>query len=270
VVERPAGVVDPRTKAGYVLDVEDTFAGPELDRSLWLPYYLPHWSSRAASAARYRLGDGYLRLLVEQDQPPWCPELDGQVRVSSLQTGEFCGPVGSAIGQHRFSPAAVVREAQDDVRLHTPQYGFFEIRARVGDDPSSMAALWMIGYEDAPERSAEICVFEIFGSAVGPDRSAVGMGLHPFGDPRIVDEFAARPLPMDAREFHVYAVEWTARQVAFFVDDEFVTVARQSPDYPMQFMLDVYAFPGPEGATPPGPYPKELVVDWFRSYRPLG
>jgi hypothetical protein len=36
----------------------------------------------------------------------------------------------------------------------------------------------------------------------------------------------------------------------------------------MQFMLDVYALPGPDGSPPPGPYPKELVVDFFRGYRP--
>jgi hypothetical protein len=185
--EEPVAAIDPRTKAGYVLEVEDRFDGTELDRGLWLPYYLPHWSSRTAAAARYRLGDGQLRLVVEEDQPPWCPEFDGEVRVSSLQTGEFCGPVGSAIGQHRFSLAAVMREAQDDVRLYTPQYGFFEIRARAAVDGSSMAALWMIGYEDAPERSAEICVFEIFGRDVGPSEARVGMGVHPFGDPLLTD-----------------------------------------------------------------------------------
>jgi beta-glucanase (GH16 family) len=76
-----------------------------------------------------------------------------------------------------------VREAQDTVRLHTPQYGFFEIRARVSDDPGSMAALWMIGFEDEPERSAEICVFEIFGRDVGPASTAVGMGCTPSGIP---------------------------------------------------------------------------------------
>ena len=260
--------MDTRFAAGYELAVEDAFDVPELDTGLWLPYYLPHWSSRAASAARYRLGDGHLRLVVEEDQPPWCPELDGEVRVSSLQTGEFCGPVGSAVGQHRFHPAAVVREAQENARLYTPRYGFFEIRARVSDDPSSMAALWMIGYEDEPERSAEICIFEIFGRDVAAGRTAVGMGLHPFGDPLITDEFAAEVLPIDARDFHVYAAEWTPERVSFFVDDEQVNVVRQSPAYPMQFMLDVYAFPGPGGAPPSGPWPKELVVDWFRGYRP--
>src|SRR3954451_10377529 len=115
----------PPVREGYVLEVEDRFDGEELDRSLWLPHSLPHWSSRAASAARYRLGDGFLRLVVEEDQPPWCPEFDGQVRVSSLQTAVQAGPVGGTAGQHRFSPSAVVREAVQPTRLYAPQYGFF-------------------------------------------------------------------------------------------------------------------------------------------------
>jgi len=79
-------VVDPVTRAGYALVFEDAFDGDTLDRARWLPHYLPQWSSREASAARYRLGDGTLRLVIEADQPPWCPEFDGQTRVSSLQT----------------------------------------------------------------------------------------------------------------------------------------------------------------------------------------
>jgi rhodanese-related sulfurtransferase len=254
---------------GYLLDVEDRFDGDELDRGLWLPCYLPHWSSRAASAARYRLGDGCLRLVVEEDQPPWCPEFDGGVRASSLQTGEFCGPAGSPVGQLRFNPAAVVREEQDDVRLYTPQYGFFEVRARMELDPSSMAALWMIGFEDTPERSGEICVFEIFGADVGPDGVGIGMGVHPWADPALREEFDRVALPIDVREFHLYAAEWTPEQVSFLVDGQVVKVVGQSPAYPMQFMLDVFAFPGDDGAPPPGPWPKELVVDFFRGWRPV-
>jgi hypothetical protein len=265
-----SGVVDPSTRQGYTLDRADDFTGTELDRTLWIPHHLPQWSSRAASAARYRLDGGALALVIEDDQPPWCPEFDGGTRVSSLQTGVLAGPVGSGAGQHRFSPDAVVRETQDDVRLYTPQYGFFEIRARFPSDPSSMAALWMIGYEDEPERSAEICVAEIFGPDVRPGEAAVGMGVHPFGDPRITDEWARQPVAVDATDFHVYAVEWTPDHVAFFVDDALVTVVRQSPAYPMQFMLGIYAFPAPDGALPAPPSPREFVVDRFRAYRRTG
>jgi hypothetical protein len=263
----PVELIDPRTKEGYRLDREDDFTGPELDPTLWLPHHLPQWSSRAQSAARYHLGDGTLRLVVEDDQPPWCAEFDDGTRVSSLQTGVLAGPVGSAVGQHRFTPDAVVREAQQEERLYTPQYGFFECRAKVPSDPSSMAALWMIGVEDQPERSAEICVFEIFGRDIHPGGAAVGMGVHPFGDPRITDEWAQQPVAVDVTDFHVYAVEWTPEHAAFFVDDDLVTVVRQSPAYPMQFMLGVYAFPDDDGKLPPPSSPREFVVDWFRAYR---
>ncbi len=148
----------------YELEFDETFEGDSLDLTRWLPYYLPHWSSRERSAARYEIGGGVLRLLIEADQEPWSPELDGKTRVSSLQTGAFAGPVGSATGQHRFSADSVVREEQPNLRLYTPQYGRIELRARASDDPRTMVALWLIGYEDEPERSAEICVCEIFGS----------------------------------------------------------------------------------------------------------
>jgi hypothetical protein len=209
------------------------------------------------------VGDGCLRLLITLDQQPWCPEYDGDVRVSSLQTGLFAGPVGSSVGQHRFNPAAVVREAQLNVRLYTPLYGRIELRAKALGDPQTMVSLWLIGYEDEPARSAEICVCEIFGRDVRPDHASIGMGVHPFSDPSIVDDFSAEEVPIDAREFHVYAAEWTPEQVAFFVDEELVKTVAQSPSYPMQLMLGIYEF----GERATGAYPKEFVVDYVRGYR---
>jgi hypothetical protein len=187
--------------------------------------------------------------------------------VSSLQTGLFAGPVGSSIGQHRFNPAAVVREAQRNTRLYTPQYGRIELRAKASDDVRTMVALWLIGYEDEPTRSAEICVCEIFGRDLGRDRTSVGMGVHPFGDPAIVDEFSAESVPIDARELHVYAAEWTRSEVAFFVDGHPVKTVRQSPAYPMQLMLGIYEFPPREELARTTAYPKAFVVDYVRGYR---
>ncbi len=117
-------------RSRYELEVEDTFESPTLDAALWIPYYLPHWSSRQASAARYSVGGGSLRLRIDADQAPWAPEWDGYLRVSSLQTGVFAGPVGSGVGQHRFREGLVVRSEQDDAALYTPCYGLFEMRAR--------------------------------------------------------------------------------------------------------------------------------------------
>ena len=255
-------------RRAYELEFEDLFEGDTLDERRWVPHYLPQWSSRERSAARYDVGGGCLRLLIEADQQPWCPELDGDVRVSSLQTGVFAGPVGSTIGQHRFHASAVVREAQENVRLYTPRYGLVEMRAQAIADPLTMVALWLIGYEDEPDRSAEICVCEIFGRDVGPEQAAVGMGVHPFGDPRIVDEFSREIVPTDARNFHVYAAEWTPERVSFFVDNEHVKTVHQSPSYPMQLMLGIYEFPADAGgARSASDYPKQFTVDYVRGYR---
>ena len=258
-------------RSGYELEVEERFESPELDERLWIPRYLPHWTTGAASVARYAVGAGHLVLRIDEDQPPWSPEYTDGLRVSSLQTGTYSGPRGSGIGQHRWRDGLVVREEQPAVRLYTPMYGLFELRARFGDDPTTMAALWMIGYEDEPERSAEICIVEIFGRDVGASATGIGMGVHPFHDPAIRDEFSTVSVPIDARESHTYAAEWTAERVAFYVDDSLVKVVRQSPAYPMQLMLDIFEFRGAEPAgTGAGRYPKLFVVEAFRGYRPVG
>jgi Glycosyl hydrolases family 16 len=255
-------------RSGYELEVEDDFAGSRLNDRLWIPSYLPHWSSHEASRARYTFGDGCLRLRIEADQSPWCPELDGWTRVSSLQTGVFAGPRGSRIGQHHFREGLVVRDEVENRALYTPMYGLFELRARALADPDNMVALWMIGYEDRPERSAEICVFEIFGRDVRGGGAAIGMGVHPFGDPAIRDEFARERIAIDPTEFHTYGAMWTPHAVAFYVDGRRVKIVHQSPAYPMQFMLGIYEFSdGPELRSPVERYPKEFVVDYFRGYR---
>ncbi len=262
-------MADPVTKPGYELEFEDTFDGDALDETRWFRWYLPHWSSREVTAARYKLGGGLLRLVIEENQPPWCAEFDGEIRASLLQTGSFAGAVGSSVGQLHFRSDLVVRESQQNVRLYTPQYGLFELRAKAIDDPRGMVALWLMGYEDEPNRSAEILICEIFGRAVTPTSASVGMGLHPFGDPTIRDEFAAEVIAIDAREFHIYAAEWTPEQVRFFVDHQLIRTVEQSPAYPMQFMLGIYEFPDDgRHAGPAGPYPKEFAVDYVRGYRP--
>jgi hypothetical protein len=92
-------------------ELDDRFAGDELDLGVWLPYYLPHWSSRAASAATYAVRDDELVLTIPPDQGLWCEDThDGPLRVSCLQTGSFAGPLGSGAGQQPFRAGLVVRD----------------------------------------------------------------------------------------------------------------------------------------------------------------
>lgn len=253
-------------RSRYRLEFQDDFDGGELDDTKWIPHYLPQWSGQGRSRARYRQTGGLLLLSIDADQPPWSPEHTGAMRVSSLQTAVFSGPAGSEVGQHHFTTGLRVTEAQPERRLYTPHFGIIEARAAALGDPACMVALWLIGFEDEPQRSAEICVFEIFGSEVAREGAFVGMGVHPFGDPRIRDEFAKVPFEGDVTGFHTYSMEWTADAVRFFIDDSLVHSVNQSPDYPMQLMLNIYEFE----EDPVASYPKEFAVDWVRGYRLRG
>lgn len=263
---------NPLNKTGYTLEFNDEFDGPNIDSNKWFPFYLPHWSSRAQSAPSYSFEDGNLILQITKDQRPWCPEFDGEVRCSSIQTGEFAGPVGSKLGQLRFSRACVVREAQTNVQKYTPQYGYFELRARGLNTSANHTALWMIGYEDSPERSGEIAIFELLGSQASPTSSGVRFGVHPWRDQSLQDEFYEELLPMDSSQYHIYGLEWTPTHLDFYIDNRKIKTIDQSPKYPMQFMLSIFEHPF-EGAwtgvyDPSAPYPKKFSVDYFRAYQP--
>ncbi|MFC4099201.1 glycoside hydrolase family 16 protein [Paenibacillus xanthanilyticus] len=257
-------------KPGYVLVFQDDFEGNELNLAKWLPYYLPQWSSRMHTQANYRFEDSRLILQITEHQSPWSPEFDGGVKVSSLQTGVFSGPLGTEFGQHNYSGNCIVREEQPVERLFTQQYGYFEIRAKGLGNPNNVCAFWMIGFEDEPYKSAEICPFELKGWQVQADRCTVGFGLRPFGDPDIKDEFFEREYAMDPTAFHLYAVEWTEQGVDFYIDNQLVHRSAQSPQYPMQLMLNIYELPPQKsGATTDPVYPSEFAVDYVRCYRKL-
>lgn len=226
----------------------DDFTGPDLDTSVWVPAYLPQWSSRAASAATYAVRESALHLSIPAEQGLWCPDDHDPLRVSGIQSGVYSGPVGSTVGQQPVREGARVREAQETVWGWTPRFGRLEMRARMDLSARSMAAWWLVGLEDQPERCGELCVVEVFGAAVTPDSAAVGMGVHPFRDPRLRDDFAAPRVAVDVRDFHTYAVDWTPHGAAFSVDDVVVRTVDLVPDYPMQSMVAVFDFP--DRATP--------------------
>jgi len=222
----------------------DDFDGPGLDLEVWVPHYLPQWSSRALSAATYEVAESELRLTIPTDQGLWCEgDHEPQLRVSGVQSGVFSGPVGSTVGQQPFRDGQVVREEQPAMWGWTPRYGRIEVRARMELSPRSMASVWMVGLEQEPEQSGEICVFEVFGEA--PD--AVGSGIKPFRDPALSWQFDAPRMEIDVREPHVYAANWRDGGVDFFVDGARVRSVEQAPAYPMQMMVAVFDFPEKAG-----------------------
>ncbi|MET0416517.1 MAG: glycoside hydrolase family 16 protein [Actinoplanes sp.] len=239
--------------------MEDHFEGDELDRSIWVPWYLPHWSSRAQSTATYQVRDGELRLSIPPDQPLWAAGIhETPLRVSGIQSANFSGPVGSTIGGQPFADGQQVLEEQEHFWGYTPLYGHVEIRMRGVLTPSSMMAFWLSGIEDRPNRSGEICVAEIFGSA--PEE--IGIGVKAFRDPHLTQEFDTIHRPIDVSEFHTYAVDWRPDSLLFSIDGEMVKRIHQAPDYPVQLQLAVFDFP--EKASPGDTSVPELIVSDVR------
>jgi hypothetical protein len=239
----------------------ERFEAGELDRGVWVPWYLPHWSSRDASGATYEIRDGELRLSIPPGQPLWAEGVhETPLRVSGIQSANFSGPTGSTIGGQPFLDRQQVREEQGEFWGFTPLYGHVEIRMRAVITPRSMVAFWLSGIEDRPERSGEICVMEVFGTAP----HGFGMGLHCFRDPRLTEDWSVVDLPIDVAAFHTYAVDWRPDHLAFAVDGEVVKEVGQAPDYPVQLEIAVFDFP--EKAVPetgvPGETPvPELIVE---------
>ena len=251
---------------GWVPAFEDHFDGLDLDRAVWLPHYLPAWSSRAQTAASYELRDSCLHLRIPPEQGLWCADDHvPPMRVSGIQSGNFSGPVGSTLGQQPYRDGVRVREAQEEFWGWTPSGGYIELRARAVVTPRSMVAFWMVGLEDEPDRCAEICVTEMFGDAVERGSAAVGTGLHAFRDPAVVEDFEAVRLPLDIAAFHTYALDWSAREATFLVDGAAAYHCAGPPTYPMQLMLAVFDFPERSVGDDADAVP-ELVVDSLRGY----
>jgi Glycosyl hydrolases family 16 len=89
------------------------------------------------------------------------------------------------------------------------------------------------------------------------------MGLHPFRDPAITDEFDAPRIALDPAEPHVYAADWRPGRVDFLVDGKHVKTVGQAPAYAMQMMIAVFDFPD-RAASAPADHVPLLAVDYVR------
>ncbi len=240
----------------------ENFADDILNRKLWSPYYLPHWAHTQLTEAHYSISNGVLSLYVDQNQLPWCPEFDGDIRVSALQTGQFSGPIGSRQGQHRFKPELIVRQHVPLQRLYTPTYGRIEIRARASIGPRDLVSAYLIGLEEDPLESGEITVFEIFGDKCFGETACIGRGIKRINDQRLETEFLDGELPLNVAEWHEFALDWQPSGISIQIDGATVFSSRQAPNYPMQLMITCYQL----GLARPSEAAPSLDLDYVKGY----
>ncbi len=241
--------------------IDERFPGHTLDLSVWVPSYLPAWSSYAEAAATYQVTPSGLRLSIPAEQGLWCADRHfPPLRVSAVQTGNWSGAVGSTEGQAPFAEGLTVREQQPVTWGYTPHFGRLEVELSAQIGPGSMFSAWLIGLEDQPGRCGEICVVEIFGDTLSGGGAAVGCGIKAIRDPRLQQEFSADWRPVDVTQPHEYAVDWRPGRVDYFLDGERIRTTRQAPDYPMQLIVGVFDFPDQSGPTGNVPEVPELLV----------
>lgn len=158
-----------------------------------------------------------------------------------------------------------MRTAQAERRLWLLGPGTLEARITPCPHPNALTALWLIGFEDTPDRSGELCVVELFGDRLAGASAAIGAGVHPFGDPTLVDDHRMVPLALDLRAPRDYRAEWGARGWRVSVDGGVVASGERTPAYPLQIMLNLYLLPDADGrVTMPTDAPLTARVEHVR------
>lgn len=169
-------------------------------------------------------------------------------------------------------------------------YGRFEVRAKMPKGQGIWPAVWMLPTESTYGGWAacgEVDIIESRGSAVHETTGA----LH-FGDAWPDNTHVAHSYPFpkqDAAEaFHVYALEWSAEEIKWYVDGDlcktrtkdewFSEAAKENPlapfDQPFHLIVNV-AVDGRffeetdqrADALPPDAFPQTLQIDYIRVFQ---
>lgn len=234
--------------------IDDDFSTGELG-SVWVPHYLPHWTTPDRSAARLAFTPGGLDLRIDEDQLKWRPE-DAPMRVSNLQTATFSGEPGSNVGTHRHrSDGLDVRTHTPTSMRYTPTAGRVDVTLRASTDADCMSAIWLVGTEhDDPRDSGEICVAEIDADAVGGS-TRVRCGLKAHHDDRLRTDMITTTVPHDAARLLTWSVEWGGGVTTIGCEGRVVAEFDQAPAYPLMLLIDVF-----EMSDGRGSYPKIATV----------
>ena len=189
--------------------------------------------------------------------------------------------------QEKYTGADGVTRDYTSARLKTAgkfsqTYGRFEARIKIPQRQGIWPAFWMLGDDISKigwPKCGEIDIMEnigkepatVHGTIHGPGYSG-GKGI---GSPY--------KLPSDqhfADDFHVYAVEWEAKAIRFYVDDHLYATRTPADlpqgtkwvyDHPFFMLLNVAVgggWPGNPDAT--SVFPQTMLVDYVRVYKRSG
>ncbi len=110
------------------------------------------------------------------------------------------------------------------IRMNTKKYwtyGWFEARLKVSDLEGAWPAFWMMpqNFKAWPD-DGEIDIMEYAISTQGKDKVSSSIHCKAFNWPAGTQKTHVKQISNAASEYHVYALEWTADQMKFYVDGE--------------------------------------------------
>ena len=222
----------------------DEFDAAALDTSVWVPHYPPAWSSPSGERGRIR-GPG---LVTAPAHPGGPPRL---VRGRPRAPRSACPVSSPVVVRTRRKHQASSRSGPARPSARSSRHSGAGRRRRAGSGcapgPWCRRGRWSRSGWSASKRSwsavRRSASWRRSATPSSPVSSAIGMGLHPFRDSEVREDFEAVRLPLDLAEFHTYACDWSSDRVDYLVDGTLVRRVQGPPRYPLQLMLAVFDFP---------------------------
>jgi len=269
-------------RPGWALTWYDEFNGTTLDATKWVAEQGNGF--RGADSSASVTGRGNDELQCYTNAPQNLVVRDGTLRIIALK--ETVRDVASkdTAATCAYTSARLKSRAQNGEALFAQQYGRFEFRAKLPETQGMWPALSMLPLKDTYgtwAASGEIDVMEARGQ-----NPTVVLGTLRYGAqwPNDVHTGMDYTLPNNGRisDWHVYAVEWTPKRIAWFVDDSlyqeqtawYTGATKDSTtapfDQPFYLVMNLAVggrFLGSPDRTTK--FPGEMQVDWVRVYEQL-
>lgn len=270
---------------GQRLIFEDNFTGDTLDTTKWVDKYLSSWSDTWQRTQSYEFhpedteNNGSMSLVIngpddENTTEPWCPEFDGNTVISGFTTGDRNALHNWNGGRNQ------VRNPHDTELTHINQYGYYEMRMKGQLGAARHSAWWLLGFEDVPEESAEVDIFEVQGRYNGKKNQ---VALHKWNDKDAFIENKGEggyTTQNDlCNEWHVYGFNWVEGggnasypdRMDFYIDGQKYYSKNVNIDYPMIQLFSQYEKRNDAqawtGAWNWQPYPNSMEIDYVRVYK---
>ena len=163
--------------------------------------------------------------------------------------------------------------------LHSWQYGYFEMRARIDTRAGLWPAWWTLGTNGAWPHNGEIDIMEFYRGLLLANAAWGGAGRS-----RAIWDDVRKPVasfgdPAWANKFHVWRMLWDERSIRLSVDDELLnevdldkTVnedgSKINPLRQPHYMLVNLAIGGTQGGDPATTsFPARYEIDYIRVYQ---